>query len=157
MIKQRQQGSYIVEFAAVGSIFLFMLFGAFEVARVMYTWSALDAATQRGARVAAVCPMNDAAIARIALFGTPQNAGTVIPKVDASNIAVAYLDKFGNTTANRGDVRFVSVGITNYTHQMLIPPLITDYISPNLLSPSFQTVRSSESLGFNPVTGAYAC
>ena len=68
-MRRQQQGLYIVEFAIVSAVFFFMMFAAMEVARMMFVWSALDSMTQRGARVAAVCPLNDAVVGSVAIYG----------------------------------------------------------------------------------------
>lgn len=135
-----QFGLYTVEFALVGGVFFFMMFGAIEVARLMYTWSALDAMTQRGARVAAVCPLNDASVAQTAIFD-----GNIVPGVTAANIAVRYLDENGAVAAGRSDTQFVEVSIQNYTHQLLIPSSLG-----SVTAPPFTTLRPAESLGAHP-------
>lgn len=147
--KKKQAGVYIVELAFAAPIFFFMIFGAIEVARLMYTWSALDAATQRGARVAAVCPQNDLLVQQIAIFGDSVNDSAVLPNLTPANISLGYLDESGTDTTSYAAIRLVKVEITGYTHQMLIPA-INAFINPNLLSPSFTVTRPSESLGWNP-------
>jgi len=146
--RRLQKGVYSVEFAIGAGVFFFFMFGSMEVARAMYTWSALDAMTQRGARVAAVCPLNSDAITQTAIFGS--NGDGIVSGVTADNIAVRYLDRNGNPTATRGNTRFVEVSIQNYTHQMLIPETITNMIAPLLTAPPFTTLRAAESLGRNP-------
>lgn len=144
-IKRQQKGLYTVEFAIVAGVFFLMMFGAVEVARLMFTWSALDAMTQRGARIAAVCPLNDAAVEQTAIFD-----GNIVPGVTAANISVRYLDEDGAVTAVTGDTRFVEVSIQNYTHQMLIPATVAGFVAPLLTAPPFTTLRPAESLGRNP-------
>lgn len=122
-----------------------MMFSAIEVARLMFTWSALDAMTQRGARIAAVCPLNDAAVQQTAIFG-----GDIVPGVTAANILVRYLDEDGAATAVKSATRFVEVSIQNYTHQMLIPATVAGFVAPLLTAPPFTTLRPAESLGSNP-------
>lgn len=145
-----QQGVYIVEFTLVAGLFFVMLFGAIEVARLFYTWSALDAMTQRGARVAAVCPMNDPAIAQVAIYGNGGGTSTLVPGVTTANINIQYLAGNGNPTGVRNNVNFVQVSIQNYTHQMLIPQTLAGFFAPLLTSPPFTTSLPSESLGKDP-------
>ena len=145
MSRDSQKGIHTVEFAIVAGVFFFMMFGAFEVSRVMFTWSALDAITQRGARVAAVCPLNHASVAQTAIFD-----GDVVPGLTAANISVRYLTANGNPTGSRGATRFVEVSIQNYTHQMLIPATIANFVAPLLTAPPFTTLRPAESLGNHP-------
>lgn len=145
-IKSQQKGLYIVEFAIASGVFFLMMFGAIEVARLMFTWSALDAMTQRGARIAAVCPINDAAVKQIAIFG-----GNIVPGVTTDNISVEYLQLDGTTPGtNIGNTRFVRVEITDYQHQMLIPATVANFAAPLLTAPPFTTLRPAESLGANP-------
>jgi len=142
-----QKGLSSVEFALSAAVFFFMMFGAIEVARAMFTWSALDAMTQRGARIAAVCPLNHASIAQTAIFG---GNGALVPNITTNNIAVRYLTVNGNPTATQANTRFVEVSIQNYTHQMLIPSTITNFVAPLLTARPFTTLRPAESLGENP-------
>ena len=124
----------------------------------MYTWSALTYATQRGARVAAVCPVNDQVIAQIAVFGNSGNSNSqIIPGVNTGHVAVAYQDTNGAATANYADIRYVTVSIQNYSHQLLIPDLLSNFIAPDVLAPSFSTTLPAESLGFDPDAGNRVC
>lgn len=157
-----QRGAYLVEFALTYAVFMFVLLGCVEVARVMYTWSALNHVTQRGARVAAVCPVNDSKIAQIAVFGTQDSDGgstdsSLIPGVTASNISVSYQDEAGNSSTDYAAIRFVTVSVNAYTHQMLIPNLLADFVSPALTAPAFSTTLPVESLGYNPDTETRVC
>lgn len=148
-VRGQQAGLYLVEFALVSGVFFFMMFGAIEVSRLMFTWSALDAITQRGARMAAVCPLNDPAIGQTAIFG--ENGGNaVISGITAENIQIRYLNAGGNATANRANVSFVEVSIQNYTFQMLIPETVEGFIAPLLTAPAFTTTVPAESLGRHP-------
>lgn len=144
-VAANQKGIYIVEFAIVSGVFFLMIFGAIEVARLMYTWSALDAMTQRGARIAAVCsPETDVEqVKNVAIFNG-DGGGSIVPGLTAANINVNYLPGL------------VEVSIQNYTHQMLIPSTITGFLAPMLTAPPFKTTRPTESLGQNP-TGADFC
>lgn len=146
-IKSQQKGLYIVEFAIAAGVFFFMMFAAIEVARLMYTWSALDAMTQRGARIAAVCPMGDVdTVKDTAIFG-----GNVVPGVTAGDISVEYLQEDGVTPAGGiSDARFVKVEIDDYQHQMIIPATVANFVASLLTAPPFTTLRPTESLGKNP-------
>jgi len=149
--KNRQRGAYTVEFAFAIGIFLFLLFAIIETGRLLYTWSALNLATQRGARVAAVCPINDDLIARIAVFGSSDTgASQIIPGVGADNIALAYFDEDGAPSTSYKDITYVNVSIANYTHELLIPVLLGDDVASNILAPTFSTTLPVESLGYNP-------
>lgn len=59
--KRRSEGAASVEFALVAAFggFMTLLFGALEVARVLYYMNSANEATELGARVAIVCDAND--------------------------------------------------------------------------------------------------
>ncbi len=70
------KGTTTVEFAIVGALLFIMIFGVFEVGRGYYVYSMLDEVTRRGARLAAVCPINDPAISRRAIFNGSNDSST---------------------------------------------------------------------------------
>src|SRR5260370_25058798 len=71
----KMRGVATVEFAIVGAVLLMIIFGCLEFGRTTYTLAALNEGTQRAARLAAVCPLNDQKIvdavnfAQVAGFG----------------------------------------------------------------------------------------
>ena len=99
--------------------------------------------------MAAVCPINDAAIFQAAAF---DNA--VIPDLDAGDITVEYLDTTGALVVNPAaltgfrQIRYVQVRVVGYQHQMIIP-----FLSALIPMPEFATVLPRESLGI-PRQGA---
>ena len=139
--KRSQQGTTTVEFAIVGVVFFTVLFGLIDLSRIFFELAALDESTRRGARVAAVCPVNDPYVAQTALF-----AG-LIPNLASGNISVQYLDANGvvigaPAAAGYGTIRYVRVAIQNVQLQTFIPGL------PAVISmPAFETTIPSESLG----------
>ena len=154
----RQRGSYSVEYAFSIGIFLFLLFAIIETGRILYTWSALNLVTQRGARVATVCPVNDELIAQIAVFGTGENnASKIIPGVDSGNISLSYFDEVGAPSSAYADIKYVNVSITDYTHELLIPLILNESTVNNLLAPTFSTTLPVESLGYNPSSESRVC
>ena len=156
--KSQQSGAYIVEFAYSIGIFMFLLFAVIETGRILYTWSALTLVTQRGARVAAVCPVHDELIAQIAVFGGSNgNASTIIPGVGADNISVSYLDESGAASVAYENIAYVNVSIINYTHKLLIPLFLNESIARNILAPTFSTTLSVESLGYDPSSESRVC
>jgi Flp pilus assembly protein TadG len=147
--RRKQEGLSTVEFALVAAVLFTMIFGVIEVARAFFVSSALDEATRRGARMAAVCPVNDAAIFQAAAFNN-----AVIPDLDAGDIAVEYLDTTGALVVNPAaltgfrQIRYVQVRVVGYQHQMFIP-----FLSALIPMPEFATVLPRESLGI-PRQGA---
>jgi len=146
----RQRGLYTVEFAIVAGVFFLLLFGAFEVARFFWVFETLTEVTRRGARVAAVCPVNHADIARVAMLSSPGGADTspVLNNLSAANIAIAYMDNSGAATANYPDIELVRVSVVNYSHTLLIPFIPADVATIQM--PPVATTLPTESLGFIP-------
>ena len=68
MNAHRQRGTTTVEFAIVGMVTLLLLFTVIEFGRILFTLNMLDEGARRGARVAAVCDVGDAAIAQATAF-----------------------------------------------------------------------------------------
>jgi hypothetical protein len=146
--RSKQRGLTSVEFSIVGLVLFIILFGAFEMARMLWVYNALDEVTRRGARMAAVCQLNDPAIQQVAIFNTSGDTGAsaLIPGLTTANIELNYLDLDGNVLADPvasfTDIEFVQVAITGFQHQVLIPTL---FWSQN--TPPFRTTLPRESLG----------
>ena len=115
-----------------------------------YKLPVLDEASRRGARMAAVCPVNDPAISQAAAFNN-----AMIPDLDAGDIVVEYLDGAGanvgapGTAAGFRLIRYVRVRVVGYQHQMFIP--FVTALGPFFM-PEFAAVLPRESLGI-PRTG----
>ena len=61
-MRKRNLGITTVEFSIVATVLFVTLFAVMEFSRLMYTFVALAEGTRRGARLATVCPLNDAGI-----------------------------------------------------------------------------------------------
>ena len=150
MNKYRQHGLATVEFAIVGAVLLMLIIGVIEVGRAFFVASALDEATRRGARMAAVCPINDPAIAQAAAFNN-----ALIFGLDASDIVVEYLDDSAGVVGNPADpaefitIEFVRVRVVGFQHQMFIPLVAA---LSQFTMPEYATMLPRESLGI-PRTG----
>jgi Flp pilus assembly protein TadG len=146
-----QKGLSTVEFALVAAVLFVLIFSIVEVGRAFFVAAALDEATRRGARMAAVCPINDPAISQAAVYDN-----SVIPDLDVSDIAVEYLDNNGSVVGTPGTaagfrlIRYVRVRVVGYQHQMFIPFAIG--LTPFSM-PEFSASLPRESLGI-PRTGA---
>ncbi len=139
--RPKQQGTTTVEFAIVGLVFFIVMFGLIDMSRIFFSLAALDESTRRGARVAAVCPVNDPAVTQVALFNG------LVPSLGRQNIALEYLDEDGAVVAapggaGYGSIRYVRVRIQNFQVQTFIPGMQTV-----LQMPAFETTIPSESLG----------
>ena len=144
----RQKGIALVEFAIVGSLALMMIFAVLEIARAVFVVNALTAATRRGARVAAVCPVNDPAIAQVATFTAPGagNTSPIVGGLDTTDFVLEYLDRTGAVIPAPADnfslIRYIQVRVVNFEHVLLIP-----FANFAFTMPEFSTRLPRESLG----------
>ena len=140
----RQAGTTTVEFAICGAVLITMILAVIELSRAMFMLSVLKEGVRRGARTAAVCPINDPAIASTATFAT-------LPGLSSSNVVVEYLNSngavIGNPGANFGLIDYVRVRLVNYQIQLWIP-----FMSAAFPAPGFTVTLPRESLGV-PRTG----
>lgn len=149
-----QSGVALVEMAILSSVFLLILLSSIEVSRLLFTWHSLEAAMQRGARLAVVCPRDHPAIRRVAMFGAPdQEAGTLLPGFDESNIQIRYLDEDGAVSGALFP-EFVELSVVDYTHELAIPFLGE---RSSVQSPTFTTTLSGESMGYVPDDDSFRC
>src|SRR5689334_12847424 len=125
-INKEQKGATIVEFAIGATIFLTCVFSVLEFGRALWVHNALADAARRGARYAAVHSANDvAAVKNVVVYGDPAGGSTpIVENLSASNVNVQY-SAFG---LNGGTV---SVSITNYQFQFVIPLVGTTIQMPN--------------------------
>ena len=139
--KRNQKGTTVVEFAVVATVLFTVIFALIDFSRLFFAMAALDESTRRGARVAAVCPVNDPFTAQTALFGG------LVSGLGTEHIVVEYLDEDGSTVAapggaGYGSIIYVRVRIQGFQLQTFIPGL-----TGLLPTPAFATTIPSESLG----------
>ena len=149
---RRQSGVTTVEFAIVGLVLMAMIFGIFEVSRGYYTAAILDEVTRRGARVAAVCPVGDPAIAQLAVLNASGDSGRsrFVRDLLPAHVVVDYLDAAGAVVANPADaasflqIRFVRARIVGFDYRVSLPAIagLTTFAMPG-----FAYVMPRESLG----------
>lgn len=135
----REKGVYTVEFAIVAGVFFILLFSAIEVGRLLYTYSVLQEASRRAARLAIVCQPGTN-IDSLVLF----NGANLVPNLTADNLEISYLYSNGDV-ATGADIELVKAEIKNYQHDFWVPGLHL-----NLNSPVFTTTLTRESLGVFP-------
>jgi TadE-like protein len=128
MSVHRQRGTTTVEFAIVGMVTLLMLFTVIEFSRILFTLNMLDEGARRGARVAAVCDVGNAAIAQATAF-------VRLPGLTTSNVVTEYLDDAGSSLgdpsgADYDSISFVRVRIVNYSFPVAIPLIATTFGAP---------------------------
>lgn len=159
---KRMQGIYTVEFAIIGLLLFVLLYGVLEVGRLLFTVNALDEVVRRGARLAAVCDIQDSAILRRAVFN---NAGgddsPLIANLTTAELSLDYLDEDGGVVGSPNDlespdgfraIRYVQVRIDNFTFDLLIPTL-----GGTIALPVFRSILPRESLGRSLDEGITSC
>ena len=154
-MKKKQQGSFIVEFAIIAAALFIVLFAVIELARVMWIWNTAAEATRRGARVAAVCPIDvgdHSKVHRATVFADISNSGPatspILRELDTGHVDVFYLDEDGTDledAATFENTRYVRVSLSGYPVKALIP-----FIDIEITLPPFETTIPSESLGLVP-------
>jgi len=144
----KQSGVALVEFAIVGAFAIMMIFTVLEIARAVFVVNALTEATRRGARMAAVCPINDPAIAQVATYNAPGagNTSSIVDQLDTTDFVLEYLDLggavIGDPVGNFNLIRYVQVRVVNFGHELLIP-----FAQATFTMPEFTTTLPRESLG----------
>ncbi|MNQ97074.1 TadE-like protein [compost metagenome] len=153
MDRKRMRGVYLVEFAIIGLLLFILLFGVLEMGRLFFTVNALNETVRRGARLAAVCDIQDPHVLHRALFNDAgdSSSSSLIANLQTSNLALAYFDEDGNTVTNPNDlsspsgfraIRYVQLRVENFTFDLLIPVL-----GRNITFPVFRSTLPRESLG----------
>ena len=135
---KRQAGTTSVEFAIVGMVMMVCLLGVIEVSRLLFVINALGESTRRGARLAAVCPVDDPAIAQMAVFNSTGGINSpVVNGLSTANIQLEYLNVAGapitgdlSIPANYATINYVRVQIVNYVHQWIFPGALTFNMPP---------------------------
>jgi len=149
MNRFRQKGTTTVEFAIIGGALMLVLLLTIEMSRLIFVLNTLGEVTRRGARVAAVCPVNDPEIARAAIFSpTGSDDSPIVHDLGTGNIRLSYLDENGaeiSGTLTDPDtfvtIRYVRVEIQNYIHRMVLP------IPVSFTMPGLASTFPRESLG----------
>lgn len=153
-MRYRQQGTTIVEFALTVAGLLLLLFCLIEIGRVLFVYNALAEGTRRGARLAAVCPVNDPRPKTAVIF-TEGGTSLIASGLSIDNVTVEYLNSSGAVVANPTEatnfltLRYVRVQVVNYNHHLLIP-LFPPYTQWTLSAPAFASTVPIESLGYAP-------
>lgn len=147
----RQRGLTTVEFSIVSIVLFLVLFAVIEFGRALYVVNVLTEATRRGARLAAVCPVNDPFPAQAAVFAYGGADSAVVPGLTTSNIQIQYLDDNGNVisdpVSNFSEIEYVRAEVVNFSMPLVIP-----FIYPTLSLSGFAATIPRESLGV-PRTG----
>ena len=119
------------------AVALIVLFGCIEVGRLFFVLNTVVEATRRGARVAVVTADVDSARAATLAYADHLDGLT------ADKVNVVYYTETGGAPTGLDDRALVSVSISGYQHNVLIPfvPL------PAVDVPAFTTTLPTESMG----------
>ena len=135
-----ERGATLVEFSIAVTVFLIAMFGVIEFGRALWAHNALTDAARRGARYATLhTPADTDAIKNVVVYGDPAG-GTqpLVPNLTTTNVTVNY----SSIAVNKGTV---SVGITNYQFQFVLP-----LIGSTITMPAYSTTLTGESIGVIP-------
>jgi hypothetical protein len=146
-MSKREQGTFTVEFAIIAAALFIVLFAVIELAHLLWIWNTATEATRRGARVAAVCPINHPAVPEVTVFAQPGGGpgSPILKDLSTANVSVEYLNQDGDPDTDFRDIAFVRVSLNNYTFTPLIP-----FVNVDFTLPPFETTIPSESLGYIP-------
>jgi Flp pilus assembly protein TadG len=138
--RRRERGATLVEFAIGATVFLTAMFAVIEFGRALWTHNALSDAARRGARYAVNHPASDAsAVQNVVVYGDPAGGSkAVVDNLTTGNVQVQY-SSFGLGAGT------VSVSITNYKFQFIIP-----IIGTTISMPSYNTTLTGENAGLVP-------
>lgn len=138
--RNNERGSTLVEFSIGVTVFLTAMFGVMEFGRALWVHNALTDAARRGARYATMHSPSDVnGVKNVVVYGDPTGSGQpMLTNLTTANVNVSY-NNFG---LNDGTV---SVSITNYQFQFVIP-----IIGTTITMPSYTTTLTAESAGYIP-------
>lgn len=134
---QRQCGIAAVEFALTASMLLLLMLGSMELSRMMFYWNTATEATRLGARIAAVCALDDAEI--------KTRMTALFPVIVAAEIRIDYLP----AGCSASDCEQLTVRIAKPDRLKLSIPLLAQPelpVQPELPWPSFSTSLPRESM-----------
>jgi Flp pilus assembly protein TadG len=147
LLRDRERGASLLEFAIAATIFFTALFGVIEFGRLFWIHNALKDAARRGARYATIRKNDTAgmqAVKNMVVYGDPNaNPATDRPVVNGlttGNVVVEYQNYDGILLSSRA-----SVSITNYSFSFAIP-----LIGTSIAMPAYRTSLPGESAGFVP-------
>lgn len=125
-VRRAQRGAAMVEFALVAMIFIMIALAIMEFGRWMFTLNAANEATRWGARLAAVCSLNDPKI--------KEKMQSILP-VATAQISISYSPN-GCTAAT---CQTVEVALVDVYFEPLFP-----FMSTGVPVPPFTTTLTRE-------------
>jgi Flp pilus assembly protein TadG len=135
-----ERGATLVEFAIAVTVLLTAMFGVIEFGRALWVHNALSDASRRGARYATLHTSGEMAnVKNVVVYGNEAGGTTpIVPNLTPDNVTVNYTSIGVNTGT-------VSVGITNYQFQFVIP-----LFGATITMPAYSTTLTGESVGVLP-------
>ena len=135
-----ERGATLVEYSIAVTVFLIAMFAVIEFGRAIWVHNALSDAARRGARYAVLNSAGNAdQVKNVVVFGDPAGGSQpTVPNLATTNVQVNY----SNFGLNKGTV---SVSVTNYQFQFVIP-----IVGTTITMPSYTTTLTGESVGFVP-------
>jgi len=135
-MKRQMAGATTIEFALGLLVFLMLVLGIMDFARMLFTWNAANEATRAGARYAVVC--DDTGQQALVLA----RMQALLPQI--TTVSVAWTPAGCNAATCEG----VTVGITGLNYQWISP--IVGAAAPLIPMPSFSTFLPREVMRNDP-------
>ena len=105
-----QKGLYLIEFALISGAFFLTIFVIIDMARVFYLLNAASEATRHGARVAAVCDIND-----------PQIKTSMIDRIGSANLTTGEIDvSYLPAGCGVNNCQILTVSLTNVSFNTIL-------------------------------------
>lgn len=141
---KKQLGATMVEFALVLILFLTVMLGIVDFARMLWTWNAASEATRWGARISVVCERDATAVlARMQFF---------VPQLEAANVDIDWYtwDDVSSTynistLCDHTNCAGVNVKIKNLNYQWMGP--VAYGFQALIGMPAFSTFLPREIMG----------
>jgi len=125
---KNQKGLYLIEFALISGAFFLTVFTVIDMARIFYLLNAASEATRHGARVAAVCDVNDAQIKT-----------SMIDKIGNANLTEGEIDvSYQPGGCDVSNCETITVSLTNVSFNTILGFTVS--------SPDFATTLPRESM-----------
>ncbi len=136
IVGKKQSGVAAVEFALIAGLLFTIVFGIFEVGRLIFYLNTAGEATAMGARMAVVCDTNDTTI--------KQRMRALLPILDSdADIVISYQQLAGCTpTASADCITSATVEIADGVQINTYLP----YVSFGFAMPKFRTQLRRESM-----------
>jgi Flp pilus assembly protein TadG len=140
LFNSNERGTTLVEFAIGVTVLLTAMFAIVEFGRALFVHNALADAARRGARYATLHSNTDVdQVKNVVVYGDPAGGSQpLVPNLSTTNVNVNY----SNFGLNKGTV---SVSVTSYQFQFVLP-----FLGTSITMPNYTTTLTGESVGYVP-------